>query len=65
MCREHNIDINQLVGTGKDGRIMKEDVLNFLNKKQQPTQTTAPTHKAAPKKEEAPEKKPFQRAASL
>lgn len=72
MIKEHKIDISNLVGTGKDGRIMKEDVLNFLNKKEQPkpattattsTKTTAPTQKAP--KEEAPEKKPFQRATSM
>jgi len=27
---KHSLKLSQLVGTGKDGRIMKEDVLSFL-----------------------------------
>jgi 2-oxoglutarate dehydrogenase E2 component (dihydrolipoamide succinyltransferase) len=30
MVTEHNIDINQIQGSGKDGRIVKEDVEKFL-----------------------------------
>jgi 2-oxoglutarate dehydrogenase E2 component (dihydrolipoamide succinyltransferase) len=30
MVAEHNIDINQIQGSGKDGRIVKEDVEKFL-----------------------------------
>lgn len=29
ICREKNIEISQVTGSGKDGRVMKEDVLNF------------------------------------
>ncbi|KAK9509864.1 hypothetical protein O3M35_004764 [Rhynocoris fuscipes] len=29
---EHNVSLENIPGTGKDGRIMKEDILNFLNK---------------------------------
>jgi 2-oxoisovalerate dehydrogenase E2 component (dihydrolipoyl transacylase) len=28
----HNLKLSQIVGTGKDGRIMKEDVLSYLKK---------------------------------
>jgi 2-oxoisovalerate dehydrogenase E2 component (dihydrolipoyl transacylase) len=30
LAKKHNIDISQIVGTGKDGRVRKEDVLNIL-----------------------------------
>jgi pyruvate/2-oxoglutarate dehydrogenase complex dihydrolipoamide acyltransferase (E2) component len=31
IAKKHNIDINSLGGSGKDGRVTKEDVLNFIN----------------------------------
>ena len=31
LAMENNIDLNLVPGSGKDGRIMKEDVLDFLN----------------------------------
>lgn len=53
LVREHKLDITKLSGTGKDGRIMKEDVLNYLSKGSEPaktTKTTAPqAEKAAPR----------------
>lgn len=30
-AREHNVDIHMVAGTGKNGRILKEDIENFLN----------------------------------
>lgn len=42
ICKEHNIDITQVSGTGKDSRVMKEDVLRFLSQKQQPPQSQSP-----------------------
>jgi pyruvate/2-oxoglutarate dehydrogenase complex dihydrolipoamide acyltransferase (E2) component len=31
MIREHKLDISKINGTGKDGRITKEDVLNHMS----------------------------------
>lgn len=33
LSKEHKIDINDIDGTGKDGRVMKEDILRFLQNK--------------------------------
>lgn len=30
LSKKHNIDINQVEGTGKDGRVTKGDVLQFM-----------------------------------
>ncbi|XP_063849467.1 lipoamide acyltransferase component of branched-chain alpha-keto acid dehydrogenase complex, mitochondrial-like [Scylla paramamosain] len=49
MAAEHKIDLNDVQGSGRDGRIMKEDLLQYLEKKTQkaspgpsPTPTPAP-----------------------
>jgi 2-oxoglutarate dehydrogenase E2 component (dihydrolipoamide succinyltransferase) len=34
LLAEHNLDSNQITGSGKGGRLVKEDVLNFLKKDQ-------------------------------
>ena len=40
-AREMNIDIRQVKGSGKNGRVYKEDLQDFLNGKQRPEQTTS------------------------
>jgi len=30
IAKSKGVDINSIPGTGKDGRVMKEDILNFL-----------------------------------
>ena len=32
IAREHGVDIEQIIGTGKNGRVTEEDVYNFINK---------------------------------
>ncbi len=49
MIREHQIDKEQIIPTGKDDRILKEDVINFLNKQTQTTQQQ--TQQKAPEKQ--------------
>lgn len=43
LVAEHGIDTQQLKGTGRDGRITREDVINFVNQisTQKPATTTA------------------------
>ena len=36
-----NVDFSQIAGTGKDGRIMKQDALSFLSKKHDQPQSTS------------------------
>lgn len=44
MAQEHNLDLSQIVGTGRNGRIRKKDVLAYLNSETtpvtQPEETT-------------------------
>ena len=39
MMVENNLDENSVTGTGRDGRVLKEDVINYLSQ-QQPTDTS-------------------------
>lgn len=44
LAKELNLDITQIPGTGKDGRVMKEDVYKFVQAKNAPTPpSSAPT----------------------
>ena len=52
MAREHGLDLSQLTGTGRGGRVTKQDIENFLAKPS-PAETTpvapvAPTPAASP-----------------
>lgn len=42
ICRELNIDVAQVNGTGKDGRVLKEDVVRFNQRDEQETAKPAP-----------------------
>ena len=51
MAREHQLDLGTIAGTGKQGRVLKEDVLSFLagdNAAQDSRQTLTPTASANP-----------------
>jgi 2-oxoisovalerate dehydrogenase E2 component (dihydrolipoyl transacylase) len=39
MAREHNLDLGFINGSGKQGRVLKEDVLNYLSGDQPPNKT--------------------------
>jgi pyruvate dehydrogenase E2 component (dihydrolipoyllysine-residue acetyltransferase) len=43
LAREHNVDLNQLQGTGTGGRVTKQDVLDFVEHR-----TSAPASRPAP-----------------
>lgn len=34
LVEEHDLDVGQISGTGKNGRITKEDVINFMNRRE-------------------------------
>jgi 2-oxoisovalerate dehydrogenase E2 component (dihydrolipoyl transacylase) len=48
MLKTHNLNILDITGTGKDGRVLKEDVLRFVSERDQPKTTGAtPTASAS------------------
>ncbi len=53
MAQEHQIDLNQIQGTGENGRIRKEDIMAHLAQPTQPT-ATAPAPVAPPAPRPAP-----------
>jgi pyruvate dehydrogenase E2 component (dihydrolipoamide acetyltransferase) len=51
IAAEHNVDPNQVSGTGRGGRVTKKDILSFIEQggaQQQPQQQAAPAAPAAP-----------------
>ncbi len=52
MAREHGLDLSQLTGTGRGGRVTKQDIENFMAKpspaKATPVAPVAPTPAASP-----------------
>ncbi|KGO78530.1 Lipoamide Acyltransferase [Penicillium italicum] len=42
LLKSHGVNILEISGTGKDGRVMKEDVLNFVAKRDSPIPTSVP-----------------------
>ena len=49
LVAEHDLDASQISGTGKGGRLIKEDVLNFIEaQKQAPAEAPAPAAVPAP-----------------
>ncbi|GAB3277087.1 2-oxoglutarate dehydrogenase complex dihydrolipoyllysine-residue succinyltransferase [Parahaliea aestuarii] len=48
MVEEHKLDASQISGTGKGGRVTKEDVLNHLKDAPKAAKTAAPAPAAAP-----------------
>ncbi|KAI8394138.1 2-oxoacid dehydrogenases acyltransferase-domain-containing protein [Radiomyces spectabilis] len=41
LAKEHNVDISQITGSGDNGRVLKDDVLNFISGKQGQPQASA------------------------
>ncbi|MEC7702149.1 MAG: 2-oxoglutarate dehydrogenase complex dihydrolipoyllysine-residue succinyltransferase [Pseudomonadota bacterium] len=48
MVDEHSLDPSKITGTGKDGRLIKEDVQNFLDKQGKAAETPAPQAVSVP-----------------
>ncbi|KAI0889969.1 2-oxoacid dehydrogenases acyltransferase-domain-containing protein [Annulohypoxylon maeteangense] len=42
LSKQLNIDINDVEGTGRDGRVMKEDLYKFIEKRDSPSRSTKP-----------------------
>ena len=39
LAREHDLDLNKVIGTGKDGRVLKEDILRYFQEQASPDTT--------------------------
>lgn len=67
MAAQHNINLNSVQGTGKDGRVLKEDVINFIEsgglEQQAPVVSKPPTPSAPPTPATPTSPKPKQRPA--
>jgi 2-oxoglutarate dehydrogenase E2 component (dihydrolipoamide succinyltransferase) len=48
LAEEHNIDLNEVAGTGPGGRVTREDILSIAASRQEPPTIAAPVVPAAP-----------------
>jgi 2-oxoisovalerate dehydrogenase E2 component (dihydrolipoyl transacylase) len=46
LLKEHNIDISKVNGSGRDGRILKEDILAYLENQNFASSSPSPVHQA-------------------
>ncbi|NBC25197.1 MAG: 2-oxoglutarate dehydrogenase complex dihydrolipoyllysine-residue succinyltransferase [Bacteroidetes bacterium] len=53
MMREHDLNSSNIKGTGKDGRIIKEDVQKAIEAKKQEKESSTSEEKQAPKQEQS------------
>ncbi|CAN8003743.1 unnamed protein product, partial [Ixodes hexagonus] len=58
IAMENNIRLSDVQGSGKDGRIMKEDVIRYIEQLQAPKEPSAVAPKAAAAKPQPPTKAP-------
>ena len=68
IASENNVSLSDVVGTGRDGRVLKEDILNFIDNKSpvstpNPVSTPAPSAVSAKPKAAPPAKPRVQKAA--
>ncbi len=54
LAREHDIDLNQITGTGNGGRVRKEDILAYVAQRQQQQQATPVAAPAQPSRAASP-----------
>ena len=67
MASEHNLQLSMVEGSGKDGRVLKEDIINYLENAQQPqakTPTPATPPKVSPSAPPKPTPTPIKRPTS-
>jgi 2-oxoglutarate dehydrogenase E2 component (dihydrolipoamide succinyltransferase) len=57
MINENNLDAKQIIGTGKDGRVLKEDVISFLENKTESQQKKSDSTSPIPLQGERVEKR--------
>jgi len=47
LAREHDLNLNKVTGTGKDGRVLKEDILRYFQEQASPDTTLPPSEPTA------------------
>jgi 2-oxoglutarate dehydrogenase E2 component (dihydrolipoamide succinyltransferase) len=65
LAQEHNIDLNQITGSGSGNQITLQDVQNFVDTQQQQQQAKSSTPKPAPSAEPEPVPQPQPAASSI